>query len=109
MIAVIVVYSVINVTIQSVIQPRYVGSAVGLSTSLTFLSLIFWSWVLGALGALLAVPMSLFFKALLIEANPTARWMDPLVSGHPNEHSPADESTSDSEASPKSEALGAIE
>lgn len=85
MIAVIVVYSVVNVTIQSVIQPRYVGNAVGLSTSLTFLSLIFWSWVLGALGALLAVPMSLFFKALLIEANPRARWMDPLVSGHPRD------------------------
>ena len=85
MIAVIVVYSVVNVTIQSVIQPRFVGNAVGLSTTLTFLSLIFWTWVLGALGALLAVPMSLFFKALLIEANPGARWMDPLVSGHPKE------------------------
>jgi AI-2 transport protein TqsA len=83
MLAVIVVYSVVNLVIQSVIQPRYVGHAVGLSTTLTFLSLVFWAWVLGALGALLAVPMSLFFKAVLVEADPRARWMDPLISGRP--------------------------
>jgi AI-2 transport protein TqsA len=85
MLAVIVVYSLINVVIQSVIQPRYVGNAVGLSTTLTFVSLVFWTWVLGPLGALLAVPMSLFFRAILVEADPAARWMEPLISGHPSE------------------------
>ena len=76
---------VINVVIQSIIQPRYVGNAVGLSTTLTFLSLVFWTWVLGPLGALLAVPMSLFFKAILVEADPEAHWLDPLISGHPED------------------------
>jgi AI-2 transport protein TqsA len=90
MLAVIVVYSVVNVIIQSVIQPRYVGSAVGLSTSLTFLSLVFWTWVLGPLGALLAVPMSLFFKAILVEADPGARWMEPVISGHPRDETPVE-------------------
>ena len=85
MIGVIVVYSVVNLIIQSVIQPRYVGEAVGLSTTLTFVSLVFWTFVLGPLGALLAVPMSLLFKAILVEADPTARWLDPLISGHPAE------------------------
>jgi predicted PurR-regulated permease PerM len=85
MIAVLVLYSVINVVIQSIIQPRYVGNAVGLSTTLTFLSLVFWTWVLGPLGALLAVPMSLFFKAILVQADPEARWLDPLISGHPED------------------------
>ena len=85
MIAVIVVYSVVNVVIQSIIQPRFVGNAVGLSTTLTFLSLVFWTWVLGPLGALLAVPMSLFFKAILVQADPDARWLDPLISGHPGD------------------------
>ncbi|MGD9959931.1 AI-2E family transporter [Nocardioides sp.] len=83
MIWVIVVYSLINLVIQSVIQPRYVGNAVGLSTTLTFMSLVFWAWVLGPLGALLAVPMSLLFKALLVEADPASRWMEPLISGKP--------------------------
>jgi predicted PurR-regulated permease PerM len=90
MLAVIVVYSVVNVIIQSVIQPRYVGGAVGLSTTLTFLSLVFWTWVLGPLGALLAVPMSLFFKAILVEADPGARWMEPLISGHPRDETPVE-------------------
>ena len=83
MIAVIVLYSVINAVIQSIIQPRFVGDAVGLSTTLTFLSLIFWTWVLGPLGALLAVPMTLFFRAILVEADPAADWMRPLISGDP--------------------------
>ena len=47
MLAVIAVYCVLNVVIQSVIQPKFVGDAVGLSVTLTFLSLIFWTWVLG--------------------------------------------------------------
>ena len=79
--AVLAGYCVLNVVIQSVIQPRFVGQAVGLSTSLTFLSLIFWAWVLGPLGALLAIPLSLFAKALLVDADPHAWWVLPMVSG----------------------------
>ncbi len=81
MIAVIVVYSVINFLIQSVIQPRVVGDAVGLTPTLTFMSLVFWTWVIGPLGALLAVPLSLLTKALLVEADPRTQWALPLISG----------------------------
>ena len=81
MLAVIAAYSVVNVVIQSVIQPKIVGNAVGLSTSITFLSLVFWAWVLGALGALLAIPLSLLAKALLVDVDPRASWLRPLVSG----------------------------
>jgi predicted PurR-regulated permease PerM len=81
MLAVLAVYSVINVVIQSIIQPRYVGDAVGLTPTITMLSLVFWAWALGPLGALLAVPLSLLMRALLIEADPGARWALPLVSG----------------------------
>jgi predicted PurR-regulated permease PerM len=78
--AVVVVYSVINLIIQSVIQPRFVGDAVGLSTTLTFLSLVFWSWVLGGLGALLAIPLSLLVRSLLVDVDPHSRWLTPLLS-----------------------------
>lgn len=81
MILVIVVYSVINFLIQSVIQPRVVGDTVGLTPTLTFMSLVFWTWVVGPLGALLAVPLSLLTKALLVEADPRTRWALPLISG----------------------------
>jgi AI-2 transport protein TqsA len=80
-VTVIVVYCVLNVLIQSVIQPRFIGDAVGLTATLTFLSLVFWSWAIGPLGAILAVPLSLLMKALLVDADPAARWALPLLSG----------------------------
>jgi AI-2 transport protein TqsA len=76
---VVVAYSVINVMIQSLLQPKFVGDAVGLSVTLTFLSLVFWTFVIGPLGALLAIPLSLFVKALLVDADPDSRWLDPLI------------------------------
>nr|WP_296772442.1 AI-2E family transporter [Rhodococcus sp. (in: high G+C Gram-positive bacteria)] len=81
MIAVIAVYSIVNVVIQSIIQPKFVGDAVGLSVTLTFLSLVFWSWVLGPLGAILAIPLTLMAKAFLVDIDPATRWADVLLSG----------------------------
>ncbi|MEH3077747.1 MAG: AI-2E family transporter [Quadrisphaera sp.] len=78
---VVVIYTVINVVIQGLIQPKIVGNAVGLSATLTFLSVVFWGFVLGGLGALLAVPLSLLARAVLIDADPRARWLLPLVAG----------------------------
>jgi predicted PurR-regulated permease PerM len=95
MIAVIVVYSVINFVIQSLIQPKFVGNAVGLSVTLTFVSLVFWAWVLGALGALLAIPLTLLTKALLLDIDPSMRWVNGLItSGRPPDAA-ADEGRAD--------------
>ncbi|MCI2237180.1 AI-2E family transporter [Paenibacillus sp. TRM 82003] len=80
---VVVLYTVVNVTIQGLLQPKIVGNAVGLSATLTFLSVIFWGWALGSLGALLAVPLSLLVRTVLVDADPSARWLLPLVSGNP--------------------------
>ena len=85
MLAVIAVYSALNLVIQSVIQPKIVGDAVGLSTTLTFLSLIFWSWVMGPVGTILAVPMSLLVRALLVDADPANRWLAPVIANRPEE------------------------
>ncbi|TVT40957.1 AI-2E family transporter [Amycolatopsis rhizosphaerae] len=79
MLEVIALYSVLNLVIQSLIQPRFVGSGVGLSATVTFLALIFWAWVLGGLGALLAIPMTLLVKALLVDTDPRANWVTALV------------------------------
>lgn len=79
-IAVVVIYSVLNIILQSVIQPRVVGTTVGLSGTLSFLSLLIWTSVLGGVGALLAVPASLFVKALFIDVDPDRRWLTPLLS-----------------------------
>ncbi len=83
MIWVVVAYSVINVLFQSLIQPKVVGDAVGLSVTMTFLSLVFWAYVIGPFGALLAVPFSLFAKAVLIDADSAAQWLRPLLGDEP--------------------------
>ncbi|GJF03096.1 AI-2E family transporter [Pseudonocardia sp. D17] len=80
MVAVIAVYGVLNFVIQSLLQPRFVGDAVGLSVTVTFLSLVFWAWLLGPLGAVLAIPLTLLAKALLIDIDPRATWADALIS-----------------------------
>jgi predicted PurR-regulated permease PerM len=80
MLAVIAVYCVINVIIQSVIQPKVVGDVVGLTSTLSFVSLIFWTWVIGPLGAILAIPLSVLTKAVLLDMDPGARWLSVLVS-----------------------------
>ncbi|WP_157248966.1 AI-2E family transporter [Nonomuraea typhae] len=81
MVWVVVVYCVLNFVIQSVIQPKYTGASAGLSTTLTMLSLLVWAYVLGALGAILAVPLSAFVRAVLVDADPATRWASPLVAG----------------------------
>ncbi|GAA3306615.1 AI-2E family transporter [Nonomuraea dietziae] len=85
---VIAVYSVLNFVIQSVIQPKYAGQSAGLSTTITILSLLIWSVVLGALGAVLAVPLTALARALLIDADPGTRWAIPLVSGQDRQEPP---------------------
>ena len=79
MLAVIVAYCLINLVIQSVIQPKFVGDAVGLSISLTFLSVVFWAWVIGPLGALLSIPLTLLVKAVLVDSDPDNSWLRPLL------------------------------
>ncbi|MBE6483864.1 MAG: AI-2E family transporter [Actinomycetaceae bacterium] len=76
---VIVAYSVINAVIQGIFQPKITGDAVGLSTTVTFLSLVFWTAVIGPLGAILAVPLTLFAKAMLIDSSPGTRWIEAFL------------------------------
>jgi predicted PurR-regulated permease PerM len=88
MLLVIVVYSVLNVTIQTFIQPRYVGNSVGLSAEMTFMSLVVWTFLMGPLGALLAVPMTLLVRALFIDPDPRAAWVAPLIDAQVDEPEP---------------------
>ena len=90
MVIVIVVYCVLNTVIQSVIQPRFIGDAVGLSVTVTFVVLFFWAWLLGPLGAILAIPITLLAKALLVDIDPQAKWADALLRSSAKEPDPAE-------------------
>ncbi|WP_370894822.1 AI-2E family transporter [Janibacter sp. GXQ6167] len=83
MIWVIVIYCVANFVIQTLLQPKFTGDAVGLNVTTVFLSLVFWSYVFGALGALLAVPLTLLVKTLLIDRDPSTRWINQFIASHP--------------------------
>jgi AI-2 transport protein TqsA len=78
---VVVIYTVVNFVLQSVIQPVVVGDVVGLSVTVTFLSVIVWTVVLGPLGAILAIPLTLFLHAVLVGQDPDRRWARALLAG----------------------------
>ena len=76
---VVVVYSVINLVMQSFIQPKFTGDAVGLTPTVTFLSLVFWAAISGPLGAILAVPLTLAFKAIFVDSDPRMTWLSTFL------------------------------
>jgi predicted PurR-regulated permease PerM len=77
----VLIYTVANFLLQSVLQPVVVGDAVGLSVTLTFLSVLVWTVVLGPLGAILAIPLTLFVHAVLVGQDPERRWASALLAG----------------------------
>jgi AI-2 transport protein TqsA len=78
---VVVVYTVANFILQSVLQPVVVGDVVGLSVTVSFLSVLAWTVVLGPVGAILAVPLTLFVHAVLVAQDPARRWAATLLAG----------------------------
>lgn len=75
MLVVIAIYIVVNVVLQVLVQPKFVSDAVSLSLTLSFFSVIFWTFVIGPLGAILSIPLTLLVRALVLEGDPDARWL----------------------------------
>ena len=73
-----VAYLVINIIVGNVLEPRYMGRGLGLSTLVVFLSLVFWGWILGPVGMLLSVPLTVSVK-LALDANAETRWCGVLL------------------------------
>lgn len=75
LLAVIAVYSVVNVVLQVLVQPKFVSDAVDLSLTLSFFSVVFWTFVIGPLGAILSIPLTLLVRDLLLDRDPGARFL----------------------------------
>jgi AI-2 transport protein TqsA len=86
---VLAIYCIVNVTLQVLVQPRFVGETVRLSVTLTFASVVLWTTLLGAVGSLLAVPLTLFARFLIIGGDPGARFAQWISGDDDPEDAPA--------------------
>ncbi|MFD1622931.1 AI-2E family transporter [Thalassotalea marina] len=73
-------YVVINTVMGNVVEPRYLGRGLGLSTLVVFVSLVFWGWLLGTVGMLLSVPLTMVIK-IALESTKEGRWVAVMLSG----------------------------
>ena len=68
----------VNLVVGSVIEPKVMGQGTGLSVLVVFLSLAFWGWVLGPVGMLLSVPLTMAVKIALSKREST-KWLSILL------------------------------
>jgi len=65
-------YLFVNIVLGNLVEPRLMGQRLGLSTLVVFLSLVFWGWVLGPIGMLLSVPLTMTVK-IALQSHPDTR------------------------------------
>lgn len=93
-------YLAINTLFGNILEPNLMGRRLGLSTLVVVLSLLFWGWLWGPVGALLSVPLTMVLK-IILENTPDLRWLAVLIDKMPPQAREAAERTGETaKASP---------
>ncbi len=71
-------FLIVNTLVGSVIEPKVMGQGIGLSALVVFLSLAFWGWVLGPVGMLLSVPLTMAVK-IALGGKESTKWLSILL------------------------------
>jgi AI-2 transport protein TqsA len=66
------VYLLINTVSDEIIKPRIYQGGLDVAPSVSFISLLYWGFTLGPVGAILAIPMTLFVKTVVLGSDPAA-------------------------------------
>ncbi|WP_293782404.1 AI-2E family transporter [uncultured Aeromicrobium sp.] len=80
---VVVAYLVLNFLITTLLPTKFVGDVVDLSMTVQLVSTVFWGWVLGPIGAILGIPLTILLKAVLVDDRPGSRWLGGLIGSAP--------------------------
>jgi AI-2 transport protein TqsA len=76
--AVIVGGTVLNLVAENVLEPTLTGRALSLSTWLVFIMFFFWVWLLGPIGTLLSMPITVLV-VLVLQHNEPTQWVAALL------------------------------
>lgn len=71
-------YGLVNMVFGNFLEPRLMGRSLGLSTLVVFLSLVLWGWVLGPVGMVLSVPLTMILR-IALDSSDNTRWLAVLL------------------------------
>lgn len=72
------IYLAVNIVMGNAVEPKLMGRKLGLSSLVVFISLVFWGWILGPIGMLLSVPLTMIVK-IALEVGDSTRWLAILL------------------------------
>ena len=71
-------YLAINILVGNILEPKLMGRGLNLSPLVVFLSLVFWGWILGPVGMLLSIPLTIVIK-IALENDQNTRWIGVML------------------------------
>ena len=89
-------FVLVNLVMGNVIEPRWMGRGLNLSPLVVFVSLVLWGWVLGPVGMLLSIPLTIMVK-IALENQPESRWISIMLGGAPTLETPQADSAEQQE------------